>query len=157
MQVLTFQHEHENYCLNIEDVSAVLQHVEVLSLPRVPALFEGIFQLRGKIITLFNFERHLGVADSERESQILVFSEPRSHFAMRVPGLIEAMTLHSDPKDLTGQETKVSPFLEAIVYDGHEIYHLLSASRIFSRVGMVLKEQLPAVAEAADQKDGGTH
>src|SRR5580765_1805973 len=104
MQVLTFQYGQENYCMNIDDVSEVLQDVAVVSLPRVPSPFEGIFQLRGRIITLFNFERYLEGTESAGESQIMVFADPRSHFAIRVPGLIESRTLNSEPKELTGSE-----------------------------------------------------
>jgi purine-binding chemotaxis protein CheW len=146
MQVLTFQYGQENYCMDIDEVSSVLQDVAILALPRAPTPFEGIFQLRGRVITLFNFERYLGEPESEGDSQIIVFADPRSHFAMRVPGLIESKTLGSEPREITGRETRVSPFLKAIVYDGEEIYHLLSASAIFFRAGEVTGSREPEPA-----------
>lgn len=142
MQVLTFRYGKENYCLRIEEVSEVLPDVAPVEMPRLPPGFAGIFQLRGKVITLFDFARSLG-QPGEIDSQIVVFSEPRDHFSIRIPGVIESRELRSDPRDITGRETAVSPFLESIVYDGQEIYHLLSAAKIFSRAAEVAKSSSP--------------
>ena len=131
MQVLSFQNGKERYCLKVEDISQVLSEVDVVPLPRAPNFFDGIFQLRGKVIGLLNFRAVLTGETEPTPSQILVLSEPRNHLAIRVPGMVESHFLKEDRLDLRECEEIEGDFVEGIVYDGQEIYHILSASKIF--------------------------
>lgn len=132
MKVLSFHHQKERFCIKLSDVSEVVQDPVIVSLPRIPDPFDGIFQLRGRVVTVLNFAKCMGGAAEDIVSQILVFAEPRQHFSMRVPGLLESLSLEFERMEVPGTESEGGTFLEGIVYDGQEIYHVLSALRIFS-------------------------
>jgi chemotaxis signal transduction protein len=141
MQLLMFEYGREAYCMKISEVSEVLQRADVVCLPRVPSEFEGIFQLRGRPVTLLNFVRcFFGQADAPVDrSEILVFAEPRQHFGIRVPGSIEASDLECENMEIPPTEGKVSAVLDGVMKDqAMKVYNLLSADKIFRHAGNLI-------------------
>jgi len=126
------------YCVKVSEVSEVLSDAEVVPLPRAPESFDGIFQLRGRVIGLFNLRKLLNPSGSD-VSQILVLSEPHQQFAVRVPGFVESRTLKENAVELRETEAGEGDLLEGIVYDGEEIFHILSLSKVFSHAEMLIK------------------
>jgi len=148
MQLLRFEHGREAYCLKISDVSEVIETVEVVALPRVPSQFEGIFQLRGRPVTLLNFARcfledacpEAGVTD--QGSEILVFAEPRQHFGVRVPGSIEACDLDFESMEIPPTDSRISTVLDGVIKDqAMKVYNLLSADKIFLHAGNLIADK----------------
>jgi len=138
MQVLSFRTEKEVYCVKVSEVSEVLSEAAVIPLPRAPESFDGIFQLRGRVIGLFNLRKLLNPSSSD-VSQILILSDPHQQFAVRVPGFVESRMLKEDAIELRETEAGDGDLLEGIVYDGEEIFHILSLSKVFSHAEMLIK------------------
>lgn len=125
--------------MKVTEVSEVLNDAEVVPLPRSPELFDGIFQLRGRVVGLFNLRKLLNPS-STALSQILVLSEPHQQFAVRVPGTVESRTLKENTVDLRETEAGDEDLLEGIVFDGEEIFHILSLSKIFTHAEMLIQK-----------------
>jgi chemotaxis signal transduction protein len=140
MQVLSFRNGKETYCVKVSEVSEVLNQVDVVALPRAPELFDGIFQLRGRVIGLFNLQKLLQAESLTGDSQILVLAEPHNQLAVRIPGNIESHLLNEDAMDLREAEAGQGDLLEGIVYDGEEIYHILSLAKVFSHAQLLITQ-----------------
>lgn len=144
MQYLVFEHGRESYCISIDEVSEVLHSADVLALPRIPPEFDGIFQLRGRPVTLLNFAGCFlaGEAGTAAESEILIFAEPYQHFGIRVSGLIESRELEHEKLEVpSSDDNRVGAVVEGIIRDGEtKIYNLLSADKIFQHARNLVAE-----------------
>jgi chemotaxis signal transduction protein len=130
MQLIRFPHGQELVCLQISELSEVLDDAECVLLPRLPAEFDGLFQLRGRVITLLNFQRCFGGARADSGSEIIVFAEPRNHFAIRVPGQVETVEPHPDQTEPFDADSKIGSITDSILREGEKTYRLLSAKKI---------------------------
>ncbi len=145
MQVLAFACGDRTFCIRITDVSEVLESAPVLSLPRAPSDFDGVFQLRGRIITLFNFVRCFGCGAEYSDSQIVLFAEPYLHFAIRVPGIVESVSLAGAIQEPPRSQDKNAAILEAQLRRGEDLYNLISISRAVFYAGALVQSQESAV------------
>lgn len=53
-QVVVFRLENEEYCIPINQVREIIHYTGATKLPASPAYFDGIINLRGKIIPVFD-------------------------------------------------------------------------------------------------------
>lgn len=145
MQVVTFACGNRTFCIRITDVSEVLGSPRILSLPRAPSDFDGVFQLRGRIVTLLNFARCFDSEVPHSDSQIVVFAEPYPHFAIRVPGIVESISLagatSAKPTESDGEES----ILEARLRHGEDWYDLISPARVVSHAVQLVRSLESAV------------
>jgi chemotaxis signal transduction protein len=126
MEVLNFYFRRQSFCLEISKIAEVLNSTVTFPLPGIPPVFEGVFQVRGKIISLLNFPRCFGGYGQPAETQIIVFAEPAPHFAIRVPAPVEARTLEFGATQWAEGSEPLFAILEGTASDGNQIHHLIS-------------------------------
>ena len=56
------------FAIPLTSVKEVIQRPEVTSIPNMPPYFEGMMNLRGKIIGVFNLRKRLGVASANSKT-----------------------------------------------------------------------------------------
>lgn len=132
MQLLTFRHREDLFCFNITEVSEVLDSVAPQRLPRFPSEFDGIFQLRGRVLTLLSFLRAFRRCNDEPSSEIIVFAEPWNHFALRVPAFVETQTLAGEQDQKFEARSAIGSITERIFVQDEISLILLSPSKIIS-------------------------
>src|SRR3990172_3279187 len=125
MEYLNFQHAGRHYCIRMSEVSEVLNDRSFLRIPRMPACFDGLFQLRGRLITVLNLMRVLEIMDSAQMFYIVVFAPPYQHFGIRVPGTVETRFISS-------LEVSESSELGDVVSDGEHNYCLLQTDKMMA-------------------------
>ncbi|MGI8401940.1 MAG: chemotaxis protein CheW [Gemmatimonadaceae bacterium] len=62
MDILTFELDGRRHAFRADDVVQVVQMVEVSPLPGAPAVIEGIVNVRGAVVPVFDLRARLGVA-----------------------------------------------------------------------------------------------
>lgn len=135
MQLLIFRMGKEMYGFRLEDVTEVVGHIQLLQIPRVPPPYEGIFQLRGRIVALLNLADCFGMEGGVRESEVLILQPPS--FALRVPGLVESM--HTVTDDLRpASDEGIGAVLDGIVCENEELYHVLSVNKLLNHAHHVI-------------------
>jgi len=61
MDILTFELDSRRHAFRADDVVQVVQMVEVAPLPGAPAIIEGIVNVRGTIVPVFDLRSRLGL------------------------------------------------------------------------------------------------
>ena len=86
MDILTFEIDGRRHAFRAADVVQVVQMVEIAPLPGAPAIIEGIVNLRGSIVPVFDLRARLGVPArpiDPAQHLVILASGPRSS-AVRV-------------------------------------------------------------------------
>lgn len=132
MQLLTFRHRDDLFCFNISEISEILDSANPQPLPRFPPEFDGIFQLRGRVLTLLSFLRTFRNDSDAPGSEIIVFAEPWNHFALRVPASVETQIVESDCDHRFESESVIGSITEGMFYQEEKCLRLLSPAKIIS-------------------------
>lgn len=132
MEVLNFHFRNQSYCIEIARISEVLDSASATVLPGAPPAFDGIFQVRGKIINLLNFSRCFGNESETEETAILVFASPMEQFAIKVPGALEVRSLEFNQTRFPREAGGIVCIVEGTVSDGEKIHHLISLDRLLA-------------------------
>jgi purine-binding chemotaxis protein CheW len=131
MEVLNFRLQDRSYCLEVSRVSEILSAAKVLVLPGAPPTFDGIFQVRGRIVNLLNLRRCFGENHNE-PSSIIVLSGDLNQFALRVPDPVEVRILDFKSTHFPENVDGLVRILQGTISDGIEIHHLISPDRLLA-------------------------
>lgn len=73
-QLVVFSLGLEEYAINISYAQEIIRIPKFTRLPDTPSFIEGVFNLRGKVIPVFNLKKKFGVDQSERsiDSRLLI-------------------------------------------------------------------------------------
>ena len=73
-QLVVFNLGLEEYAINISYAQEIIHIPKFTKLPNVPAFIEGVFNLRGKVIPVFDLKKRFGLSQSERstDSRLLI-------------------------------------------------------------------------------------
>lgn len=150
---MIFRIGKETYGIRLSDISEVVAGVSVVRIPRVRAPFEGIFQLRGRVIALLDLAQCFWPGtetEAGAESEVLVLAGSARNLAIRVPGLVESANTESEALEAASAEG-IGAILDGIVSENQQIYHVVSASKLLIHARKVLTE-----SEQASLAAGGS-
>lgn len=73
-QLVVFNLGLEEYAINISYAQEIIRIPKFTRLPNSPSFIEGVFNLRGKVIPVYNLKKRFGVDQSERniDSRLLI-------------------------------------------------------------------------------------
>ena len=145
MDVLSFHYLEDTYCVKVVDIHEVISAVDAVKLPRIVDPFEGVFHHRGNVFSLLNFVRCLSglsgiISTTTINSQIVIFAEPYHQFALRVPGILETISVKRNNISVVPSEKFSAAILDGIVIKGEQRYHLISAMKLFLHAGKLISE-----------------
>ena len=73
-QLVVFNLGIEQYAIDISYAQEIIRIPKITKLPNVPTFIEGIFNLRGKVIPVFDLKKRFGIDQTERgiDSRLLI-------------------------------------------------------------------------------------
>ena len=92
-QVVIFDLGREEYCVPINQVREIIRYTGATMLPGAPKYFEGIINLRGKIIPVIDLAAKFGVAGAGGERQALIVDLGDKQFGLLVDQVSEVLRL----------------------------------------------------------------
>lgn len=101
-QVLTFYLGAEEYALPLVQAREILGMVPITPLPGAPAHVEGLINLRGEILPVFDLRRLFKLQSPAKASQqdcILVAETEGEPFGLKVDGVHQVLTLTPEQVD----------------------------------------------------------
>src|SRR5574340_1277142 len=99
-QLVVFRMGNEFHGIGIEYVHEIIKVPEITAMPDAPDFFEGVINLRGKIIPVLDLRRRLRLSRSEknRASRILISENQSLLVGLLVDSVTEVLKL--DPKSV---------------------------------------------------------
>ncbi len=74
-QLVVFRLNDEEYAIMIDRVREIINYVPVTRMPGAPMYFEGVINVRGKIVPVVDFAAKMGLAAKEQASRQIVIVE----------------------------------------------------------------------------------
>lgn len=97
-QLVVFSLGNEEYAINISYAQEIIRIPEFTKLPTVPAFIEGIINLRGKIIPVFDLKKRFNMDQTERgsDSRLLILELDGMKAAIIVDDVSEVMRVDDE-------------------------------------------------------------
>lgn len=75
MQLVVFRLSDEEYAIMVDRVREIINYVPVTRLPGAPTYFEGVINVRGKIVPVVDFAAKMGLPAQEQLGRQIVIVE----------------------------------------------------------------------------------
>ncbi|MGE5371336.1 MAG: chemotaxis protein CheW [Solirubrobacterales bacterium] len=102
VQIVAFKLGSEEYGVDILAVQEIIKVLEIARVPKSNPNIEGVINLRGNVIPVFNLHRRFGIAPAGREedARIIVFQFDEVKTGIIVDGVTEVLRIyHADIED----------------------------------------------------------
>lgn len=113
IQHVIFRLDDEEYGLDIMNVYGIEKDQEVVKIPNTPEYIEGIINLRGEILPVYNLRKKFNLKDkqSSSESKIIVTQANNMQVGFVVDSVAEILHIEDEviekaPKIITGVDRK---------------------------------------------------
>ncbi len=129
VQVVAFALGQEEYAVNILNVQEIITMHKITRIPRTEAYIEGVINLRGNIIPLFNLHTKFNIPTSGDldDKRIIVFQLDDLKVAIIVDQVSEVLHLNKDQIEETGN-----------AYNGINVKHISGVAKVGGRILILL-------------------
>jgi purine-binding chemotaxis protein CheW len=131
-----FMINEEEFGIEIERISIIERMLEIYKIPNTPEYVEGLTNLRGKVLTVFNLRKrfHLPCPEFTDDTKVIIASAQDSVIGLIVDGVREIVKAEEDqfepmPKALSGIRDK---FLKGTVKLGDRLILILDVDKVIT-------------------------
>jgi purine-binding chemotaxis protein CheW len=104
-QLVIFELGDEYFGVDISAVESIIKMQDITRIPQAPSFVEGITNLRGKVLSVIDLRKRLGlpVEDINKETRIVIISLESIEVGMIVDAVWEVITINSEQIEPTPQ------------------------------------------------------
>ena len=135
-QFVKFDVGNEEFGVDIEQVREIIKIQEFLKVPKTPKFIEGLINLRGKVLTVFNLRKRLGMKNQafDENSKIIIVDSNDLLIGFTVDVVSEIIRIPDDaventPPTVTGIDKR---FLAGVAKSDDKLLLLLDLSQVLS-------------------------
>jgi purine-binding chemotaxis protein CheW len=105
-QLVVFTLGLEEYAINICHAKEIIRIPKITKIPAMPSFIEGVFNLRGKIIPVFDLKKRFGFEQSDRstDSRLLILELEGMTLGFTVDDISEVIKIEEKSIDNLGDE-----------------------------------------------------
>src|SRR5690554_5744582 len=135
-QFVKFSVGNDEFGVDIKQVIEIIKLQEVFKVPNTPPFIEGLINLRGKVLTIFNLRKRLGMADADfdENSKIIIvnYNDLLVGFTVDLVSEIvrvDEANIESTPPAITGFDKR---FLSGVAKLGDKLILTLDLQKILT-------------------------
>lgn len=137
-QLVVFNLGVEEYAVNISYAQEIIRVPKLTKIPNVPSFIEGVFNLRGKVIPVFDLKERFRIGKAERgiDSRLLILELDGMKAGVLVDDVSEVIIIDEESiQNLSDEIVTISQnCVEGITLIGQRIIILLSALELKSEI-----------------------
>lgn len=105
-QLVVFNLGLQEYAIDILYAKEIIRIPKLTQIPNVPSFIEGIFNLRGKVVTVFDLKKRFEIDQTERgiDSRLLILEFDEMEVGIIVDDIAEVMTTDEQSIQQLGNE-----------------------------------------------------
>lgn len=121
------------YAIPLLRVKEVISKPEITLIPNMPAFFEGMINLRGQILGVFNVRKKLSVKAESKSHEVVIVIEDEG---INVGMIVDEVTrvLHADPKMIGPAPLKqgdpAGQYVSSVIQDNKELVMVLQDAEL---------------------------
>lgn len=124
LEAVVFKIGSEEYAINIEEVSTIIDAIAVTPVPDAPESIDGIINIRGQVVTIASLHKRLGVVfDEDVEHKVIVCEREGVRMGFRVDSVSDVMDIYQD--EIMPEEERGDLFTDVLHLDGGDRLVLL--------------------------------
>ena len=135
-QYVKFSVGNEEFGVDINLVREISKIQDMLKVPNTPPFIEGLLNLRGQVLTIFNLRKRLGMEDQafDENSKIIIvwYNDIQIGFTVdKVSEIIkvEEANVEATPPSITGIDKR---FLSGVIKSGEHLLLALDLTKVLS-------------------------
>ncbi len=135
-QYVKFSVGKEEFGVDINLVREISKIQDMLKVPNTPPFIEGLLNLRGQVLTIFNLRKRLGMEDQafDENSKIIIvwYNDIQIGFTVdKVSEIIkvEEANVETTPPSITGIDKR---FLSGVIKSGEHLLLALDLTKVLS-------------------------
>lgn len=135
-QFVKFSVGKEEFAVDITLVREISKLQQMLKVPNTPPFIEGLLNLRGQVLTIFNLRKRLGMDDQgfDENSKIIIvwYNDIQLGFTVdKVSEIIkvEDVNVENTPPSISGIDKR---FLSGVIKAGENLILILDLTRVLS-------------------------
>ena len=137
-QLVVFNLGLEEYAINISYAQEIIRIPKFTKIPNVPIFIEGIFNLRGKVIPVFDLKKRFGIAQTDRgvDCRLLILELDGMKAGIIVDDVSEVIRIDEESiQNLSDEIVNISKnSIEGITLIDHRIIIILNALELKSEI-----------------------
>lgn len=130
-QVVVFRLGDEEYAVPIEQVREIINYIPVTKLPNTPDYYEGIINVRGKLIPVINFSAKLGFVERQCIRQIVILETEGNEIGITVDAVTEVLKTADDKFSSIVMNHEETNKVNTVYNSGERIIIILDINNIF--------------------------
>lgn len=134
MKTVIFNLADKEYGVDITQVREVVRLRKITPVPDAADFVEGVISLRGKVVTLVNLRRKLGLAkiDPGRQSRIIITEIENRLVGVIVDGVSEVLDLNQESITAPDEALRQAKYLSGIAKINNRIILIVDAAQLLS-------------------------
>ncbi len=132
LEVVIFKIGEEEYAIDIEEVSSIIDALPLTQVPDAPELIDGIINIRGQVVAVSSLHKRLNAPfDDDEELKIIVCENGKERIGFRVDSVSDVMGIHADA--IRAEEERGELVTDVLhLDDGARLVLLLNMERLFN-------------------------
>ncbi|MFH1776567.1 MAG: chemotaxis protein CheW [Candidatus Omnitrophota bacterium] len=134
MKIVVFSVDSKEYAIDIRHVREVIRLKNVVPVPDAPAFVEGIITREGKVITLVNMQKKLGIGpgNTHRQDRIIVTQSNGHLIGIVVDNVIEVLSVESADVIMPEELLKDAAYLIGIAKIDQKLILIADVEKFFT-------------------------
>ncbi len=135
------------FCLDILKVQEIIRLVDITRIPKAPDYVEGVINLRGKVIPVFDFRKRCGIFGGieweQQHKRIVVTSVGEKTIGLIVDKVSQVRKLAQDEITCAPEEVKGfnADFISGVGKDGEKLLIILNLEELITQGELAYLEQ----------------
>jgi purine-binding chemotaxis protein CheW len=136
-QIVVFQLASETYGLDIHKVYEIIMMPGITRIPRTPGFVEGVINLRGNIVPIFDLRKRLLLPPKnvDQDTRVIIVEIAHNTAGMIVDGVSEVMTLPEgklEPPSPLVMNSVEGEYLEGVINLEEQLIIMLNLDNVFT-------------------------
>lgn len=135
-QLVKFHVADEVFGIEIKQIYKILKPQEIFKVPNTPPFIEGLINLRGKVLTVFNLRKRFNLPDKENDenTKILIINHNDLLLGFTVDSVSEIVRVPDEDIVDTPPELKTFDrrFLAGVAKSGEKLILLLDLDKVLT-------------------------
>jgi purine-binding chemotaxis protein CheW len=134
--VVVFSLDNIEYCCDVSNILEFINLMKITHIPQLPDCVEGVINLRGRIINVFNLRKCLDIKPVITDTtRIMIIEFKKEHIGIIVDSILEITLVPVTEIDDIPKDLKARDYIKGIYKNGDRILIFIDLGTVLNSTG----------------------